>query len=328
MKKTRIFINGFGRIGRHCAKIISADKSMQIVAINDLYPKKQMLELFAHDSIYGSFDKTVLNHVEFFNQKDPKDINFEDLDIDLLLQCSGVFLDQKSNNIYIQKGVKKVIISAPAIDDTPVFIQGVNEHTYNNQAILSASSCSANAIVPIAWLIDKYLDIKALNVSMIHSYTADQNLLDVKHKTRDIRRIRSATQNILPLYSSASYAVSKVMPKLKDKIIATSIRVPVSHCTLYDFTIKTKKDITTKALHELFINSPLKVLDTTTKELVSNDFISNPFSAVIDLPFTQARDKNLIHINAWQDNEYAYAKRLVSLAKYCTQSSNILQTFS
>ena len=318
MKKTRIFINGFGRIGRHCAKILSADESMQIIAINDLYPKEQMLHLYAYDSIYGEFDVKTLENVQFFTQENPENIPFEDLDIDILLQCSGVFLDQKSNEIYLQKGVKKVIISAPAIDDTPVFIPGVNEHTYKNQAILCASSCSANAIVPIASIIDTNLDISSLHVSMIHSYTADQNLLDVKHKTRDIRRIRSATQNILPLYSSASYAVSKVMPKLKDKITATSIRVPVSSCTLYDMSIKTKKNITTKELHKLFQNTKLDVIDTTHKNLVSSDFIANPFSAVVDLSFTKALDKNLIHINAWQDNEYAYAKQLISLAKHCS----------
>ena len=320
MKKINIFINGFGRIGRHCAKILSKDDTVSIVGINDLYEKKQMLHLFSHDSIYGESNPHLLKNTQFFTQKDPKNLPLEDLDIDILLQCSGVFLDTPSNMIYLKKGVRKVIISAPATDETPVYIMGINEKSYQNQPIISASSCSANAIVPLLTLVNQSLGINGVFVSMIHSYTADQNLLDVKHPSRDLRRSRSATQNILPLYSTASYAVSKVMPNLKGKILATSIRIPLSHCTFYDITIKTKKDTNTNTLHELLKYNPLTILDTTEEKLVSTDFIANPNSAIVDLNFTEVLEENLLKITAWQDNEYAYAKRLVELAKSIIQS--------
>jgi len=315
LKTIKVFINGFGRIGRQCAKIISGMDMFELVGINDLYDKEQMHYLYCNDSIYGKSNPKDLDHVQFFNQKDPSNLCIESLEIDVVLQSSGIFVTTQSNTIFLDKGAKKVIITAPCSDDTPTFIQGINEHTYQNNNIISASSCSANAIIPIFDLIHRHLTLLSGSISMIHSYTSDQNLLDVKHPAKDIRRSRSATQNILPLQSSAVYAVSKIMPFLEGKLTATSIRVPLSHCTFYDFVMNVQKDTDLSTLKKILSQHNLMILDSTSKPCVSSDFIQNTYSATVDLNFTQVIDKNFIQVAAWQDNEYGYAKRIIELAQ-------------
>jgi len=306
----KVFINGFGRIGRCTARIILEDKSFELVGVNDIYDTKQMIELFNHDSIYGKSDST-LDRVKLFSQKEPPKI-----ECDILLQCSGIHLNTKANKPYIENGAKKVIISAPASDDTPTYIYGVNHEAYKGENIISNSSCSANAIVPIFNIIQNNFGIKGANLSMYHSYTAYQKLLDVKHYSKDIRRTRSATQNIIPLMSSAADATAKFFPHLKDKLYAKSIRVPVSATTFYDLSIHLKKSSTNERVLKTF--QPSNILDITTKPLVSRDFIKSPYSATIDLNFTELVDDDLLRVSAWQDNEYGYAKRLVDMAKVVT----------
>jgi glyceraldehyde 3-phosphate dehydrogenase len=223
------------------------------------------------------------------------------------------------NEIYIKNGVKKVIISAPTSDNTPTYIYGANHEEYLGEPIISSSSCSATAIVPIFKIIDENFGIKSAFLSMTHSYTAYQKLLDVKHYSKDIRRTRSATQNIIPLESSAADAVSKFFPHLNDKLCAKSIRVPVSSVTIYDLSIRLNKKSDKLKMQELFTkevkNRYKDVLDITFSPLVSTDFIKNPHSATIDMNFTDIVGDDLLRVFAWQDNEYGYAKALVNLAK-------------
>jgi glyceraldehyde 3-phosphate dehydrogenase len=306
----KVFINGFGRIGRCAARIILEDDSFELIGINDIYDTKQMRELFAYDSIYGKSDKN-LDGIKLFSQKTPPKI-----ESDILLQCSGLHLTKEANRAYIENGAKKVIISAPASDDTPTYIYGVNHKDYKDEKIISNSSCSANAIVPIFQIINRNFGIKSANLSMYHSYTAYQKLLDTKHYSKDIRRARSATQNIIPLVSSAANETAKFFPHLKDKLYAKSIRVPVSATTLYDLSIYLKKGTSEKEISKLF--KPSDILDITSRPLVSRDFIKSPYSATIDLGFTNLIDKDLLRVSAWQDNEYGYAKRLVDMAKFVT----------
>ncbi len=320
MKQIRVFINGFGRIGRVSAKILSNLPNVKIVGINDLYSKEQMLHLFRFDTIYGEFDQNILNETIFFKEEDPTKLKIEDLDIDILLQCSGVYLSKKSNEIFLKKGVKRVIISAPCKDDTPTFIMGINEKDYNFQSIISASSCSANAIVLILSLLERHYGINSAYFSMIHSYTADQNLLDLKHSSGDPRRARSATANILPLQSSASSAVENILTYLKGKTTAVSVRVPLASCTFYDLSVFIKKETTKKSLHDIFKNAKSNYLDVTDTPCVSTDFIKNPHSSTIDLSFTDTIEKDLVKVGAWQDNEYAYAARLCELSLLVAES--------
>ena len=327
-KKIRIFINGFGRIGRNAARILLKDSSFKLVGINDLYSYEQMGYLLKYDSIYGTLDYDISvkeerlfiddKSVKLFSEPNLQNIELSALNVDVVLQCSGMFLTTESNLPLIKNGVKRVIISTPVTDDTPTYILGVNHKEYKQESIISNSSCSANAIVPIFQIIDKYFGIKSAMMSMYHSYTSYQNLLDGKHYSKDIRRTRSATQNIIPLMSSAAEATACFFPHLKEKLYAKSIRVPIPSTTLYDLSIKLDGDYTREEINqrlEAEVKASYKnILDSTNTPNESNDYIENPYSAVINLPLTVISG-NLLRISAWQDNEYGYAKRLVDMAK-------------
>ncbi len=328
-QKIRIFINGFGRIGRSAARIILEDSSFELVGINDLYSYEQMAYLLKYDSIYGTLDRDIsvrenrlfINDqaVKLFSETDPENMDIRSLNVDVVLQCTGMFLTTESNMPLIENGAKRVIISAPVTDDTPTYIFGVNHKEYMQESIISNSSCSANAIVPIFQIIDKYFGIEGAMMSMYHSYTSYQNLLDGKHYSKDIRRARSATQNIIPLMSSAAEATACFFPHLKEKLYAKSIRVPIPSTTLYDLSIKldgsTTREEVNQRLEAEVKSSYSNILDTTNTPNESNDYIQNPHSAVINLPFTILAGGNLLRVSAWQDNEYGYAKRLVDMAK-------------
>lgn len=328
-KKIRIFINGFGRIGRSAVRIILEDSSFELVGINDLYSFEQMAYLLKYDSIYGTLDHDIIlkedrlfidgQRVNLFSEHDPEKLDIEALNVDVVLQCSGMFLTTESNLPLIKNGASRVIISAPVTDDTPTYIFGVNHEEYKQESIISNSSCSANAIVPIFKIIDKHFGIESAMMSMYHSYTSYQNLLDGKHYSEDIRRTRSGTQNIIPLMSSAAEATACFFPHLKEKLYAKSIRVPIPSTTLYDLSIKldgnyTKEEVNQR-LEEEVKSSYKNILDTTNNPKESDDYIQNPHSAVINLPFTTLAGGNLLRVSAWQDNEYGYAKRLVDMAK-------------
>ena len=328
-KKIRIFINGFGRIGRSVTRIILEDSSFELVGINDIYSYEQIVYLLKYDSIYGRLDYDITlkddilsiedKVVRLFSERNPKDINLKSLDIDIVLQCSGIFLTTKSNLPFIENGAKRVIISAPASDDTPTYIFGVNHRKYHQESVISNSSCSANAIVPIFQIVDRYFGIAGAMMSMYHSYTAYQHLLDNSHHSKDIRRTRSATQNIIPLMSSAAEATSYFFPHLKDRLYAKSIRVPIPSTTLYDLSIKLNGSYTAEEIQEVLkrevTSSYREILDITNDPKESSDYIENPHSAVIDLTLTTLVGGNLLRIFAWQDNEYGYAKRLVDMTK-------------
>ncbi len=332
MKKTRVFINGFGRIGRAAARIILEDQSLELVGINDIYDFKQMAELLQNDSIYGRCQQKITLHhdtlyikeqpIKLFNISDPKALDLSALDIDVMLQCSGIFLSTEQNRPYLDSGAKKVIISAPASDHTPTYIYGVNHQHYKNESIISNSSCSANAIVPIFAIIEKHFGIKSAMLSMYHSYTAYQKLLDVKHYSKDIRRARAATQNIIPLESSAANATSKFFSHLDNKLYAKSIRVPIIATTFYDLSIqmrtKSEESSVIAILKNEITHNKKDILDIFTEERVSSDFIQTPYSASIDINTTTLIGGNLLGVHAWQDNEYGYAQRLVDMLKVIT----------
>ena len=329
VKKIRIFINGFGRIGRSAARIILEDSSFELVGINDLYSYEQMAYLLKYDSIYGTLDHDIHfekdelfideQAVKIFSESDPENMELRSLNVDVVLQCSGMFLTVESNAALLKNGARKVIVSAPASDDMPTYIFGVNHKEYQQEPIISNSSCSANAIVPIFRIIDKYFGIDSAMMSMYHSYTSYQNLLDGKHYSKDIRRTRSATQNTIPLMSSAAEATACFFPHLKENLYAKSIRVPISSTTLYDLSIKLDGSYTKEEVNqnlEVEIKASYEnILDTTNTSDESNDYIQNPHSAVINLLFTSVLGGNLLRVSAWQDNEYGYAKRLVDMAK-------------
>ena len=328
MKKTRVFINGFGRIGRAALRIMMEDKSIEVVGINDIYDFHQMAGLFRNDSIYGMYHDSVRlkenilsigdENIPLFNIATPEELDVSEVDV--LLQCTGIFLSKKANAPYLQNGAKKVLISAPANADIPTFVMDVNHQAYKGETIISNSSCSANAIVPILSILEEAYGIHNVSMSMFHAYTAYQKLLDVKHYSKDIRRSRSATQNIQPLMSSAANQTEKFFPHLKGKLYAKSIRVPVAACTLYDLTLHLKSSTNKEAINQLFKDKSdtdfQHMLSLAHKDAVSSDFIADPHGAIIDQDLTQVLEGNLLKIFAWQDNEYGYAYQLIRMLKH------------
>jgi len=327
-QKIRIFINGFGRIGRSAARILLENDSFELVGINDLYSHEQMAYLLKYDSLYGILKHTVSldngtlvidgSSVKLFCERDPARMDLHSLNVDIVLQCSGMFLTTHSNLPLIRNGAKRVIVSAPMTDDTPTYIFGVNHLEYRQESIISNSSCSANAIVPLFQIIDGHFGIGAATMSMYHSYSVYQNLLDSKHHSKDIRRTRSATQNVIPLLSSAAEATAYFFPKLKGKLYAKSIRVPIPATTLYELNICIKQEVTVQKVNQTLDqeikNNYADILDVTKLPRSSEIYMQNPYSAVVNLPLTAVVGGDLLRISAWQDNEYGYARRLVDLA--------------
>ncbi len=329
MQKIKVFINGFGRIGRSALRVMLDDDAFDVVGINDIFSFSQFQYLLQYDSLYKELPYKVTLHddllsvgehrIKLFCQEEPSKLALSSLDVDVLLQCSGRFLTLQDNMPYIDQGAKRVILSTPPNDEMPTYIMGFNHLDYNDEKIISYSSCSANAMAPIMQMIDRHYGIKNTSVSMIHSYTSEQNLLDSKGASSDLRRSRSATQNILPLGSTATATLGVLFPHLKGKLYTKSIRVPISATTLYDFTLYVENPTDRERLNELFkseVQETLKNITATDESCkVSSDYIHNRHSATIDLPLTEVIDGNCIKITAWQDNEYGYAYQLVQMVK-------------
>ncbi len=329
MRKTRIFINGFGRIGRSAARIILARDDIELVGINDLYAPEQMAYLLKYDSVYETLSMDIRAEGEtlwidgvgipIYREPSPEALDLRPLGVDVLLQCSGMFLTLESNQPYIDNGADRVVVSTPPNDAMPTYICGVNTDTYAQEPILSNSSCSANAIVPLLKIIEKYCGICGAQMHMFHSYTAYQNLLDVKHYGADIRRARAAAVNIIPLSSSAARATAYFFPQLADNLSARSIRIPVAATTMYDLLIKLDGGYDLSYVRASLVSEVGKqyqgILATTTAPKVSSDYIADPHSATVDLPLLDLAGDRLLRVSAWQDNEYGYACRLVEMAK-------------
>jgi len=329
MQKIRVFINGFGRIGRSALRVMLEDNAFEIVGINDVFPVSQFPYLMQYDSIYKELPHEITleddllrvgrHQIRLFCQAEPERLDLSSLHVDVLLQCSGLFLTREANESYLHQGVGKVILSAPPKDDTPIYIMGFNHRQYRGEKIISNSSCSTNAIAPLMQLIDKRYGISYACISMVHSYTGEQNLLDSKHPGDGLRRSRSATQNILPLESTATATLGSLFPHLRDRLYTKSIRVPIKATTLYDFTLHVENPTERKALNDLLVETSQGALqniigtDDTCK--VSSDFVKNRHSATIDLPLTEVLGGRCIKITAWQDNEYGYAFQLTAMAK-------------
>ena len=328
MRKTRIFINGFGRIGRSAARIILDDPALELVGINDLYDVEQMAYLLKYDSVYATLPHTVRaegdtlfiddHSVRVFTEKDPAGLDAHTLDVDVMIQSSGMFLTVPSNTPYLTGGIPRIVVSTPPSDAMPTFIRGVNADTYRGEAIISNSSCSANAIVPILTVVDRLFGVRGAQMHMFHSYTAYQNLLDSKHYSHDIRRARAAAVNIIPIESSAARATAYFFPHLHGHLHARSIRVPVPAATLYDLVIKLDGHHTLDAVRSRIVEQIdhhwQGILAHTTEPRISSDYIADPHSATLDLPLMDLSGGNLLRVSAWQDNEYGYAARLVETA--------------
>lgn len=326
MKKIKIAINGFGRLGRSIARVISLRDDMQLIAINDPSSWDILSYLLEHDSTHKAFPKKIVfenqklsienQEIYTFNESNPDKLDFSDADV--VIESSGKFLLENQLTHHLQKGVKKVILSAPSLDSMPTFVLGVNHTKYNNEPIISNGSCTTNCLAPICHILDEHFGILSGNIITIHSYTNDQNLLDSAHRS-DKRRSRAAATNIIPTTTGAAKNLHRVLPNLKDKLHGHSIRVPVCNVSMLDLNINLSKSPSIDEIHMLFENyknTSLKgILDIDEKFGVSTDFMGNPHSCIIakDLSFNI---DNFLKIMAWYDNEWGYSNRIVELAKY------------
>lgn len=328
----KIAINGFGRIGRPSFKIAFEKENIEIVAINDLTDIETSAHLLKYDSSYGIYARRVSadrenneiiidgKPIKYFSEKDPTNLPWDKLGVDVVLECTGVFLDQISAQKHIDAGAKKVVMSAPPKDETPVYLLGVNEKEYKNESIISNGSCTTNCLAPMIKVLDDLCEVEQGFMTTTHSYTNDQNLLDLPH--RDLRRARAAAMSIIPTTTGAAKTVGKVMTHLKGKLDGIALRVPTPVVSIVDFicTVKNPKNI--EEINESFANASkgeLKnILDATKEELVSIDYKMNPHSAIVDLPLTMSQG-NMVKIVGWYDNEWGYSNRLVETAEYISK---------
>lgn len=325
----KIAINGFGRIGRCTLKsAIKNNLDVDFVAINDLTDTKTLAHLFKYDSAYGVFDGTVEakedsiivngKEIKVFSKKDPEELPWGKLNIDVVLECTGIFRDELGASKHIKAGAKKVIISAPAKEDTiPSYIMGINETEYKGESIIDMGSCTTNCLAPIVKILENEFGIEKGFMTTVHSYTNDQNILDLPHK--DLRRARSAAENIIPTTTGAARAIGKVIPSVKGKMDGIAVRVPTPVVSLVDLTCELKKEVTAEEVNEAMRKYSDKgsmkgIFFVEDNPLVSSDFIGNPFSSILDSEYTKA-DGKLVKVLAWYDNEWAYSLRMVELAK-------------
>ncbi len=334
--KVRVAINGFGRIGRAAFKIALEKPDIEIVAINDLTEPETLAHLLAHDTAYGNYRKQVevktgklmVEGKEFsvYAEPDPAKLPWKDLDVDVVLECTGRFTDKTAASEHITAGAKRVVLSAPAKGEEaslPTYLMGVNNERYGGDAIISNASCTTNSLAPVAQVLQEKFGIEKALMTTIHSYTADQSLQDGPHK--DLRRARAAAHNIVPTTTGAAVAVTQVMPELKGKFDGLSIRVPTIVVSVSDCTFLLKTQTTKEELNQVLIEASRNpryahVLAVTHEPLVSSDFIGDPHSSIVDLSLTKVIDGDLVKVVAWYDNEWGYSNRLVEMAHLVGQS--------
>lgn len=326
--KTRVAINGFGRIGRNAFKIAFARSDIEVVAINDLTDTKTLAHLLKYDTNYGTYDKKVDfddKHIEVDGhkiivtaEKDPAALPWKEHKIDVVIESTGLFVDPAKAKAHIDAGAKKVVISAPAKGEgANTIVLGVNDDEIEKSGdIISNASCTTNCITPVAGVIEGAFGIEKAMMTTVHSYTASQRLQDAPAK--DLREARNAAENIVPTTTGASIAAAKALPALKGIFGGMSIRVPTPVVSLSDFVIITKKNVTAEEVNSAFKQAAKEpyyqgILDVTEEELVSSDFIGNSHSAIVDLKLTAVVGGNMLKVVAWYDNEWGYSNRLVEV---------------
>ena len=328
----QVGINGFGRIGRITFRAIQERyrDSIEVVAINDLTDPETNAHLLKYDSNYGKFNGSVVvgenditvngGKIRVFAQKDPAQIPWGDVGVDVVVESTGFFTDGNSARAHLQGGAKKVIISAPATNEDLTIVMGVNHERYDPSLhqILSNASCTTNCLAPVAKvLLDSFGILKGL-MNTVHSATNDQKVADQAHK--DLRRARATQDNIIPTSTGAAKAISRVLPELEGKMHGIAFRVPTKTVSVIDLTVVTGKDVTVDQINEAFrsaADGPMKgILGLSTEPLVSIDFKGDPRSSIVDADSTMVIGGNLAKVVSWYDNEYAYSCRMADLANY------------
>lgn len=326
----RLAINGFGRIGRLACRIATAHPEIEIVAINDLMELEYMAYSLKYDSTHGAFNGTIETKeghlfingqkVHVSSEKDPANLPWKEMNVDAVLECTGLFLTQESAMAHIHAGAKKVILSAPAKDDTPTFVMGVNhKEIKKEQLIISNASCTTNCLAPLAKVLNDNFGIEEGLMSTVHAVTASQKSVDGPSQ-KDWRGGRSAYQNIIPSSTGAAKAVGLVLPELKGKLTGMSFRVPVADVSVVDLTVRLKKAASYKeicaTMKKASENELKGILGYTEDEVVSQDFKGDSRTCIFDAKAGIALSDTFVKVVAWYDNEWGYANKLVDLAEF------------
>ena len=326
----RIGINGFGRIGRNVLRASLGNPALEFVAINDLTDAKTLAYLLKYDSIHGALDVPVeakddylivdSRPIKILAVKDPKDLPWRNLGVDYVIESTGRFTNRDDAANHLAAGAKRVIISAPSKDADATLVLGVNEKTYNPKAhhVVSNASCTTNCLAPVAKVLLERFGIKHGLMTTVHSYTNDQQLLDLPHT--DLRRARAAAVSMVPTTTGAARALHLVLPQLKGKLDGMAIRVPTPNVSLIDLTVELESDATPADVNAAFrvaAQGPLQgILQYSEDPVVSVDMNGNPHSAIVDAPLTTGLDKRMVKVIAWYDNEWGYSCRVRDLITY------------
>jgi len=327
---TKVGINGFGRIGRNVLRAAVNNPDFEIVAVNDLTDAKTLAHLLKYDSVHGTMNAEVKSVdggievdgklIKVFAEKDPANLPWKELSVDIVVESTGRFTEKDKALAHVKAGAKKVIISAPAKNEDITIVLGVNQDKYDpvSHHIISNASCTTNCLAPFAKVLHQKFGIKSGLLTAIHSYTNDQNILDLPHK--DLRRARAAGMSIIPTTTGAAKAVALVLPELKGKLNGFSFRVPTPNVSIADLVAQLEKPATAEAVNAALkeaADGELKgIMAFAEEELVSKDYNGNPHSSIIDAPLTMMVGDNLVKVVSWYDNEWGYSSRVVDLISF------------
>ncbi|GAB3065088.1 glyceraldehyde-3-phosphate dehydrogenase [Virgibacillus ainsalahensis] len=330
MYKTRIAINGFGRIGRMVFRQAVTDNKLEVVAINASYPAETLAHLIKYDSVHGIFEgevKAVQEGLEIngksialVSSREPEKLPWKELDIDVVVEATGKFTTKASAGLHIQAGAKKVVITAPGKQVDKTIVMGVNEEAYNPEQddVISNASCTTNCLAPVVKVLDD--NFKVLNglMTTVHAFTNDQKNIDNPHK--DLRRARSCTQSIIPTSTGAAKALGEVIPHLNGKLHGMALRVPTPNVSLVDLVVDLEESVTAEEINHVFkqaADSELKgILEYSEEPLVSIDYTTTDYSAIVDGLSTIVMEDNKIKVLAWYDNEWGYSRRVLDLTAH------------
>lgn len=329
---TNIGINGFGRIGRNVLRQIyemGKNKSLKVTAINDLTDAQTLAHLVKYDSVHGKFngevhyDEGSINvagdDIVILSERDPAELPWKDHNVDIVLECTGLFTTKEKAGAHIQQGAKKVIISAPSSDPDITLAYGINSDLYDPKShnVISCASCTTNCLSPLAKVLHENFGIVRGAMTTIHSYTNDQRILDLQHK--DLRRARAAGVSLIPTTTGAAKAVGLVLPELRGKIDGFAIRVPTSNVSIVDFVAEVERETSVseinRALQSASENSLKGVLGFSEEPLVSIDYVGNPLSSIVDAELTMVVEKKLVKVVAWYDNEMGFSARMIDVCE-------------
>jgi glyceraldehyde 3-phosphate dehydrogenase len=323
----KIGINGFGRIGRCVLRVLKNFPNVEVCLINDLTDAPTLAHLYKYDSVHGTNSQIVKSHeskleingssIQITAIRNPGEIPWKDYGVDIVLECTGLFTDGEKAAAHLKGGAKKVVISAPGKNIDKTIVMGVNHHEYDKSKhhIISNGSCTTNCLAPLTKVVHEAFGIKKGLMTTIHSYTNDQNILDLPHK--DLRRARAAALSMIPTSTGAAKAISEVIPALAGKLHGFAVRVPTPNVSLVDVTFELEKNVTAAQINALFkeaSESFLKgILGFSEEPLVSCDFNGNPLSSIIDAEYTTVIGDNMVKVLSWYDNEWGFSNRMVDL---------------